>query len=125
MRELVSIAPSLTSAPDVEDPMVILNLDISNTLGTLCTRLVLDVLSGKVSRGYACGINADANFETTVHDLKAYFGVFRLQSTRETIHRFNHTMEQQITSGIEQVDFKECPVQNRWTSVIDQRRKAD
>jgi len=80
--------PSFTSAPDAEDPMVIINLDISNAFGTLCARLVLDFLSGKASRDYACGINADADFETAVHELKAYFGVFRLQRTCEAILRF-------------------------------------
>jgi hypothetical protein len=59
---------SFTSAPDAEDPMVIINLDISIVFGTLCARLVLDVLSGKASRDYACGINADADFETAVHE---------------------------------------------------------
>jgi hypothetical protein len=78
---------SFTSAPDAEDPMVIINLDISNAFGTLCARLVLDFLSGKASRDYACGINADADFETAVHELKAYFGVCRLQRTCEAILR--------------------------------------
>ena len=33
--------------------MVIVKLDISNTFGSLCARLVFDVLSGKASRDYA------------------------------------------------------------------------
>ncbi len=68
--------------------MVIINLDISNAF-TLCARLVLDALSGKSFRDYACGINADADFETVVHDLKAYFVFFRLQPTCETILGFD------------------------------------
>ena len=48
--------PAFTSAEDEEDPMVIVKLDISNAVGSLCARLVLDVLSGKASRDYACGI---------------------------------------------------------------------
>ena len=80
--------PSFTSAPDAHDPTVIINLDISNAFGTLCARLVLDVLAGKASRDYACGINADADFETAVYELKAYFGFFRLQRACETILRF-------------------------------------
>ena len=68
--------------------LVIINLDISNTFGTLCARLVLDVLAGKVSRDYACGINADADFETAVYELKAYCGFFRLQRACETILHF-------------------------------------
>ncbi len=53
------------------------------------TRLgFLDVLACKASRDYACGINADADFETTVYELKTYFGFFRLQRTCETILHF-------------------------------------
>jgi hypothetical protein len=37
-------------------------------------RLVLDVLSGKTSRDYSCGIKVDEAFETAVHELRAYFG---------------------------------------------------
>ena len=59
--------PVFTSAEDAEDPMVIMKLDISNAFGSLCARLVLDVLSGKASRDYACGIKVDEDFETAVH----------------------------------------------------------
>jgi hypothetical protein len=68
--------------------VIIINLDISNAFGTLCDRLVLDHLSDKVDRDYVCVINTDADFETTVHELKSYFGFFRLQRTSETILRF-------------------------------------
>jgi hypothetical protein len=80
--------PFFTSVSDEEDPMVKINLDISNAFCTLCARLVLDHLSDKDSRDYACDINAGADFETVVHELKAYFGFFRLQRTCETILRF-------------------------------------
>ena len=98
-----------TSASDAEDPMVIINLDISNAFGTLCARLVLDHLSGKASRDYACGINADADFETAVHDVKAYFGFFRLQRTCETILRLRWSNKLWWSNKL-------CPVQNRWTT---------
>ena len=48
--------PSFTSTEDVDDPMVIMKLDTKNAFGSLDARLVLDVLSGKVSRDYECGI---------------------------------------------------------------------
>ena len=51
--------------------MVIIKLDISNAFGSLCARLVLDVLSGKTSRDYECGIKVDEDFETAVHELRA------------------------------------------------------
>ena len=68
--------------------MVIMKLDISNAFGSLCARLVLDVLSGKVSRDYASGIKVDEDFETVVHELRTYFGVFKLARTCESILRF-------------------------------------
>ena len=80
--------PAFTSAEDEADPMVIVKLDISNAFGSLCARLVLDVLSGKASRDYASGIKIDEEFETAVHELRAYFGFFKLARTCETILRY-------------------------------------
>ena len=68
--------------------MVIVKLDISNAFGSLCARLVLDVLSGKASRDYAFGIKVDEEFETAVYELRAYFGFFKLARTCETILRY-------------------------------------
>ncbi len=65
--------PAFTSAEDAEDPMVINKLDISNAFGSLCARLVLDVLSGKASRDYECGIKVDEDFETAVHELSVFW----------------------------------------------------
>jgi hypothetical protein len=80
--------PSFTSAEDAEDPMVIMQLDIKNAFGCLCARLVLDVLSGKASRDYACDIKVDEEFETAVHELRAYFGFFKLARACESVLRF-------------------------------------
>jgi hypothetical protein len=80
--------PDFTSAEDETDPMVIVKLDISNAFGSLCARLVLDVLSGKVSRDYTCVIKIDEEFETAVHELRAYFGFFKLARKCETILRY-------------------------------------
>ena len=66
--------PVFTSAEDESDPMMIVQLDISKAFGWLCGRLVLDVLSDKVSRDYSCGIKVDEELETTVHELRVYFG---------------------------------------------------
>jgi hypothetical protein len=79
---------SFTSAEDTEDPMVIMNLDTKNVFGSLDTRLVLDVLSGKVSRDYECVIKSGDDFETVVHELRAYFGFFKLVRTCESDFRF-------------------------------------
>jgi hypothetical protein len=68
--------------------MVIFKLDISNVFGSLCARLVLDVLSGKDSRDNTCDIKVDEGFETVVHELTVYFGVFKLAHTCEIILRY-------------------------------------
>jgi hypothetical protein len=73
--------PSFTSAEDADDPMVIMKLDTKNAFGSLDARLVLDVLSGKASRDYECGIKLGEDFETAVHELRAYFGFFKLGRT--------------------------------------------
>ena len=70
--------PTFTSTEVAEDPMVIIKLDISNAFGSLCARLVLDVLSVKDSCDYECVIKVDEDFETTVHELRTYFGFFKL-----------------------------------------------
>jgi hypothetical protein len=64
-----------------------MKLDISNAFGSLCARLVLDVLSDKVSRDYASDIKVDED-KTAVHELRAYFGFFKLARTCESILRF-------------------------------------
>jgi hypothetical protein len=80
--------PAFTSVEDAEDPMVIVKLEISNVFDSLCARLVLDVLSGKAFRDYECVIKVDKDFETTVHELRTYFGFFKLAHTCESILRF-------------------------------------
>jgi hypothetical protein len=80
--------PDFTSAEDAEDPWVIMQLDIKNAFGSLCARLVLDVLSGKASRNYSCGIKVDEDFETAVHELRAYFGFFKLARACESVLRY-------------------------------------
>jgi hypothetical protein len=80
--------PSFTSEEDTEDPMVIMKLDTKNVFVSLDSRLVLDVLSGKSSRDYESVIKSSEDFETAVHELKAYFGFFKLTHTCESTLRF-------------------------------------
>jgi len=68
--------------------MVIMHQDVKNAFGCLFARLVLDVLSGKASRDYACGIKVDEEFETAVYELRAYFGFFKLARACESVLRF-------------------------------------
>jgi hypothetical protein len=69
--------------------MVIMKLDTKNAFGSLDVRLVLDVLSGKASRDYECGINLWEAFETAIDELRTYFGFFMLGRTCESILRFS------------------------------------
>jgi hypothetical protein len=48
---------------DPSDPDVIIKLDISNTFNVLCSCLTLDVLGGKASCDYACGLQEGDNIE--------------------------------------------------------------
>ena len=41
---------------DLSDRDVIIKLDVSNAFNVLCRRLTLDVLGGKASCDYACGL---------------------------------------------------------------------
>jgi hypothetical protein len=66
--------------------MVIIKLDFFNVFGSLCSRLMLHVLSDKVSCDYECSISED--FETTVHDLRSYFELFKFARTCESTFRF-------------------------------------
>ena len=69
---------------------VFLSRQVSASLiGSLFARLVLDVLSDKVSRDYTCDIKVDEDFETAVYELRAYFDFFfKLAHTCETILNF-------------------------------------
>jgi hypothetical protein len=61
---------------------------VSNVFDSLCDRLVLDVLSGKDSRDYAVDIKVDKDFETVVHELRAFFGFCKFAHTCESILHF-------------------------------------
>ena len=50
---------------DVPDPEVMIKIVISNVFNTECRDLTLDVLSGYVSRDYACGLKHKDVIEST------------------------------------------------------------
>jgi hypothetical protein len=49
---------------DPSDPDIIIKLDISNAFNVLFLLLTLDVLGGKASCDYACGLQEGDNIET-------------------------------------------------------------
>jgi hypothetical protein len=62
---------------DPSDPDVIIKLDISNVFNVMCRQLILDVLGGKASCNYACGLKEGDNFETVCGEMRNMFEYFR------------------------------------------------
>ena len=66
--------PHLTLTPG---PDVIIKLKIFNAFNTLYRQLTPDVLGGKASCDYACGLKEGDNIETVCGELRNMFGVFQ------------------------------------------------
>ncbi len=70
---------------DPSDPDVIIKLDISNTFNVLSVRcLTLDVLGGKSSYDYACGLQEGDNIETVCEELRTMFQYFKTIRTTKS-----------------------------------------
>jgi hypothetical protein len=54
--KILSVFYDNLDTSDPNDPEVIIKIDISNAFNTTCRALTLDVLSGRASRDYACGL---------------------------------------------------------------------
>ena len=83
---LSSMYAALNSYPS--DPDVIIKLDISNAFNVLCRQLTLDVLGGKASCDYACGLNEGDNIETVCEELRHMFQYFRTMRTTKSHLRY-------------------------------------
>jgi hypothetical protein len=85
---LSAMYASLNSDPS--DPDVIIKLDISNAFNVLCRRLTLDVLGGKASCDYACGLKEGDNIETVCTELRNMFSYFKaLRTTKSHLRYFD------------------------------------
>ena len=73
---------------DPSDPDVIIKLDISNAFNVLCRQLTLDVLGGKASCDYACGLKEGDNIETVCEELRNMFQYFRAMRTTKSHLRY-------------------------------------
>jgi hypothetical protein len=73
------IPSSMYSAlnPDPSDPDVIIKIDISNAFNVVCRQLTLDVLGGKASCDYACGLKEGDAVETVCGELRNMFEYFK------------------------------------------------
>ena len=74
---------------DPSDPDVIIKLDISNAFNVLCRRLTLDVLGGKASCDYACGLKEGDNIETVCTELRNMFSYFKALRTTKFHLRYS------------------------------------
>ena len=78
----LNIVAALHSDPS--DPDVIIKLDISNAFNVLCRQPTLDVLGGKDSRDYTCGLKEGDNIETVCEKLRHMFQYFRAMRTTKS-----------------------------------------
>jgi hypothetical protein len=75
---------------DPSDPDVIIKLGLSNAFNVLCRRLTLDVLGGKASCDYACGLKEGDNIETVCTELRNMFSYFKaLRTTKSHLRYFD------------------------------------
>ena len=61
---------------DLNDPEVIIKIDMSNAFNSTCRALTLDIISGRASRDYACGIKKGEAIATS-ETLSNMFGYFK------------------------------------------------
>ena len=77
MREdTISILYDNLDTSDPNDPDVIIKIDVSNAFNTTDRALTLDMISGRASRDYACGIK-EGDVIGTVDSLTNLFGYFK------------------------------------------------
>jgi hypothetical protein len=104
---LSSMYAALNSDPS--DPDVIIKLDIPNAFNVLCRQLTLDVLGGKATCYYQCGLKAGDNIETVCGELRNMFEYFRaMRTTKSHLRYFDYrTSATSLTPGVRLVASKE------------------
>jgi hypothetical protein len=85
---LTPLTESAALNSDPSDPDVIIKLDISNAFNMLCRQLTLDVLGGKDSCDYACGLKEGDNIETVCGELRIMFQYFKAMRTTKSHLRY-------------------------------------
>ena len=73
---------------DPSEPDVIIKLDISNAFNVLCRQLTLDVLGGKATCDYQCGLKEGDNIETVCGELRNMLEYFRVMRTTKSHLRY-------------------------------------
>ena len=78
--KILSVFYDNLNTSDPNDPDVIIKIDISNAFNTTNRALTLDVISGRVSRDYPCGLKQGDTIPT-IHTLTTLFGHFKSMRT--------------------------------------------
>jgi hypothetical protein len=78
--KILSVFYDNLDTSDPNDPDVIIKIDVSNAFNTTDRALTLDMISGRTSRDYACGIK-EGDVIGTVDSLTNLFGYFKVMRT--------------------------------------------
>jgi hypothetical protein len=78
--KILSVFYDNLDTSDPNDPDVIIKIDVSNAFNTADRALSLDMISGRASRDYACGIK-EGDVIGTVDSLTNLFGCFKTMRT--------------------------------------------
>jgi hypothetical protein len=78
--KILSVFYDNIDTSDPNDPEVIIKIDMSNAFNTTCRALTLDVLSGRASRDYACGLK-HGDVIPTCENHSNLFGYFKAMRT--------------------------------------------
>jgi hypothetical protein len=80
LRKILSVFYDNLDISDPNDPDVIIKIDVSNVFNTTDRDLTLDMISGRDSRDYTCGLEG-GDVIPTVNTLSNLFGYFKVMST--------------------------------------------
>ncbi len=78
--KMLSVFYDNLDTSDPNDPDVIIKIDVSNAFNTTDRALTLDMISGRASRDYTCGLKR-GHIVPTVDTLTNLFGYFKAKRT--------------------------------------------
>jgi hypothetical protein len=97
--KILSVFYDNLNTSDPNDPDVIIKIDVSNVFNTTDRDLTLDMISGRVSRDFACGIK-EGDVIPTVDTLTNLFGYFKAMRTcHSTLRYFDWDGQVHLTKG--------------------------
>ena len=101
--KILSVFCDSLDTSDPNDPEVIIKIDMSNVFLTTCRALKLDVVRGRVSRDYSCGLKRGDDI-TTSETLSNLFGYFHsIRTCHTTLRYFDWDGQVHLSKGKIQV----------------------